>query len=69
MILLFFVTGFILDHFDGDKTLFSVLGVNAAGIFQNSAAGIDCQLHTVTQVTCEAFQLTVTIQVRVQWIC
>ena len=41
---------------------FLVFGVNGAGIFTHSANDIDCQLHTVTTVACEAFQLTVTIQ-------
>ena len=41
---------------------FLVFGANGAGIFQHSADDMDCQLHTVTQVSCEAFQLTVTIQ-------
>ena len=41
---------------------FLVFGANGAGIFTHSANDIDCQLHTVTTVACEAFQLTVTIQ-------
>lgn len=67
MILLFLVTGLI---FEGPclgrrrvKIIpFLVFRANGAGIFTHSANDIDCQLHTVTTVACEAFQLTVTIQ-------